>query len=184
MQSIKYFLQGFLIGLCLIVISYGSYMRYDAHYNTHGIYKRILNELKAEYGESASGIHLVFSDDIEVNAWAQSDGSVTVTAGMEGLLGKNEDAIATLMAHEMSHITLGHVHGWVFSAEESRAREQQADRMGALLVDRAGYDKCTGMKVLMGAIAWVFDDTRTISEDTHPAPLGRIADICQINLDK
>lgn len=55
---------------------------------------------------------------------------------------KNDDELALIMAHEMSHVLLGHIsHPYLpFSA----LQEAQADQLGAFLMMRAGYDVCKG----------------------------------------
>jgi len=99
----------------------------------------------------------------EMNAWADGR-TVTLTSAYVRYAARDED-LALIIGHELAHNVLRH------PLEPSRAREREADRVGAYLAARAGYD-------LSGAA----DFWRRIGEDnwgarlgflTHPSPSAR-----------
>lgn len=59
---------------------------------------------------------------------------------------ENEDEVAMLIAHEWSHILLGHAA--VYDALGAKVAELQADCLGAILAARAGYDVEAGAQAL------------------------------------
>jgi hypothetical protein len=59
---------------------------------------------------------------------------------------RNDDELALILAHELSHILLGHpgrVRG-----EAIKQAEQAADRLGVIIVERAGYDTDRAVRIV------------------------------------
>ena len=73
-----------------------------------------------------------------INAWRQG-AQIRITQAASQRL--NRDEFALLTAHEIAHYYLGHT-------DNSRANELAADRLGAELACRAGYDPVAGASVL------------------------------------
>jgi len=101
-------------------------------------------------------IHFV-SDKKTVNAFALPGGKIFVFQGLIGNLVVNEDELAGVIAHEVSHVTCRHqVKGeaWnliipmiqkrarkeIYQACYTNAQEDQADRVGLLYMALAGYN--------------------------------------------
>lgn len=55
-----------------------------------------------------------------------------------------DDAVAFVLGHEMSHIMLGHTKKLKVTRDESQVMEAEADKYGAFLMMRAGFDICKG----------------------------------------
>ena len=62
---------------------------------------------------------------------------------------KNDDELALVIGHELSHITMGHVRKKSESAEESREREALSDKLGSFYMTKAGYNVCKGRRFLL-----------------------------------
>jgi hypothetical protein len=73
-----------------------------------------------------------------INAWRQG-AQIRITRAASQRL--NRDEFALLTAHEIAHYYLGHT-------DNSQANELAADRLGAELACRAGYDPAAGASVL------------------------------------
>jgi predicted Zn-dependent protease len=107
----------------------------------------------------------------EPNAFALPGGYIFVTRSLVELCKRNQDEVAFILGHEMSHVIRGHamdrivtnsaialgsrfipVRGAItgllsnvgvrlLESSYSQDLEMEADKLGALLVDAAGYDK-------------------------------------------
>ena len=104
-------------------------------------------------GEPGCGGHLSLSHSSTLNAWA--DGKhIIVSTGMTKFARSN-DEIAFVIAHEMAHNILGHVHGrnearGIFGIGNSRSRsiEIDADSYAVQLMSKAGYQPDAGVTFL------------------------------------
>ena len=77
----------------------------------------------------------------EVNAYATPGvgcGRVTITTGMLGFFRYNPDAIANILAHELSHI----IYGDVWTRKHGQYMEKRADLLGQKIAMYAGYSPC------------------------------------------
>lgn len=74
-----------------------------------------------------------------MNAWASCH-TVTITTSMLKFV-KNRDELAMVIGHELSHVALQHC-----KSEPSRQQETNADALGALLMQKAGYNRCNGVE--------------------------------------
>jgi len=85
-------------------------------------------------------VPLVLLQDRIVNAWTDNE-NVFITTGLLSKL-TNDDEIAFLLSHEMSHVMMYHLDPWnkILIVD----KEAQADKMGTYLTLRAGYDICKG----------------------------------------
>ena len=107
------------------------------------------------------GIRVV--DSPIINAYCTQNGITLFT----GLLNKmqNEDEIALIIGHEMSHYLLGHVfRTGPDTVSGIRIMEMQADKYGAILMMRAGYDICKG-RVFMRDMLHMYGDNQ---DEDHP----------------
>ena len=62
---------------------------------------------------------------------------IRITTGMLQFL-RNDDELAFVLAHEVSHVLLGHTGA--FDEPTPRSAEAEADRLGIQLVSKAGFD--------------------------------------------
>jgi predicted Zn-dependent protease len=83
--------------------------------------------------------HLLDSD--KINAFSLPGGLIFITRGLYQRIGRDNDQLAAIIAHEMSHIisrdSLKPMPG---SHEEALEREIKADRMGCHYLKHAHYD--------------------------------------------
>ncbi len=87
---------------------------------------------------------LVISKSNVVNAW--TDGSnVFITTKFLEIMNNNENMIALVLGHEIAHVMLDHVY-MPDGIMDPRDKEAQADKLGAFIALRAGFDVCDGSK--------------------------------------
>lgn len=80
-----------------------------------------------------------------VNAW--TDGSyIVITKGMLDII-KNDDELAMVLAHEMGHVLAGDVFRGSTNPIDPRYLEANADKFGAFIMMRAGFDECKGKEI-------------------------------------
>jgi Zn-dependent protease with chaperone function len=80
-----------------------------------------------------------------INAW--TDGKkITITTGLLKLM-KNNDELAMVLGHEMGHFIARDVQR-NDEAMDPRYMEADADKFGAFIMMRAGYDVCKGKEIL------------------------------------
>ena len=82
---------------------------------------------------------LYIENNPEVNAY-QSGGDIVIYTGMLDYV-KNQDELARVLGHELSHFTLRHRRSNV-------KNEYAADRMGGIYMGLAGYNQCRGALLL------------------------------------
>lgn len=121
------------------------------------VYKRVL------YANGFNpNTELQVDDDESLNAQAYW-GRVHVNKGMLRRL-KNDDELAMVLGHELSHIKLWHKGG-------NPNEELEADYLGADYAKYSGYNKCKGAKLLKRLNS---RDTRT-----HPSGYSRYYKLCR-----
>ncbi len=87
---------------------------------------------------------LIVLDVPVVNAW--TDGAaVTFTTGILAVM-ENDDEIAMVLAHEMAH-AINHDPSRGYADVNSNDTEAHADKMGAFIMMRAGFNECRGKEV-------------------------------------
>lgn len=79
---------------------------------------------------------------VKIEAMAERQAStngrrIRITTGMLRFFG-HEDELAFVLAHELSHILLG--HAGAFNGRSPRAVEMEADRLGIRIASKAGFD--------------------------------------------
>ncbi len=82
---------------------------------------------------------LYVEENSEVNAY-QLGGDIVIYTGMLKYT-KNQDELARVLGHELSHFTLHH-------KRSSVKNEYDADRMGGIYMGIAGYNQCRGALLL------------------------------------
>ncbi len=104
------------------------------------------DRLWAATGEQDKKVPISVIESPVVNAYATSTEIVVYTGLLKTL--RNTDELALVLAHEISHKVLGHVEPTLdFPINEVyyiQTKEAEADKYGAVLALRAGYNVCTG----------------------------------------
>lgn len=111
---------------------------------------------------------LIVVEDEQINAWTDGD-SVYITTGMLNFT-KSSDEIAFVLGHELGHIVLGHF----LCSEEfiSTINERNADKYGAYLAIRAGYNVCAG-KDIWKRMVDQYGAGEGASDGIHPPNIDR-----------
>lgn len=98
---------------------------------------------------------LTILDSPVINAW--TDGiNITITTGILKVF-QNDDELALVLAHEMGHY-MNHDPQRGYGDITSNDTEAHADKMGAYIMMRAGFDECKG-KEIMHVFKHLFGDT-------------------------
>lgn len=122
--------------------------------------------------QSGCGAYLAVLPGMTPDAWSDSRYAV-VTQGLADAAG--DDELAFALAHEMSHVVLGHAaesHGILgLGGRRSRERESDADRLGLALMIAARYDPA-GADALLARLARAHAPAISL---THPSVRSRIA---------
>ncbi len=138
----------YLVGALLLVSVIKEYNNIG-NFSNEEVYK-VFNKLAVNSGTQAME-PLVILDSPLVNAWTDGE-KITITTSLLKIM-KNEDELALVLGHEMSHVlNYDVIHmlledGWDVKID-SRYKEAAADKMGALIMMRAGYDVCRGKEIM------------------------------------
>lgn len=128
--------------------------------------QEIYNRLLVNVGEHGMP-PLVILDSPVINAWTDGS-SVTFTTGLLKAIDYDEDQIAMILGHELAHNILGHLT--YANTQNIILREAEADKYGAFIMLKSGYDVCKGRLVyLKFNDRWGDDPT-----EDHPANAYRI----------
>lgn len=126
----------------------------------------IYNKLLVNVGEHGMPPLVVLESDT-INAWTDGS-SVTFTTGLLKAINYDEDQIAMILAHELAHNILGHL---TYAKDQSTVlQESEADKYGAFLMIKSGYDICNGRMAFAKFLELWGDDP---TED-HPPNAYRI----------
>lgn len=113
--------------------------------------QEVYDRLVKASGQEAPDL-LILRNDKKVNASCSSD-RIRLYGGMIDFV-KNDDELALVLAHEISHYQLKHVfqdNPMNNSFEENiiwdLQKEENADKLGGFMMMQAGYDVCKGRKM-------------------------------------
>lgn len=117
--------------------------------------------------QAVCDVDIEVSDSTKVNAWADASG-IEVSRGMLGFA-RTEPELATVVAHELSHVLLNHAGSFIgFTSTETL--EEEADRAGLYLMAKAGYPPREGVRLLR-RMAATFDQINDTA--SHPTMYRR-----------
>lgn len=145
-----------ILGTLILVLSYLVYATpfQEKPVNREARTQEIFRQIVKATGEGnrIRVLHIIDAkraDNSDImNAWALPTGDVFMTKAEMKFDYEHggEDAIALVLAHEVAHITLGHVHipSDIRTKDIMQTLEAQADKMGAFYMMRAGYNLCAG----------------------------------------
>lgn len=110
-----------------------------------------------------------------VNAW--TDGKkIVVTDGLLKFVKGDENQIALILAHEMSHDLLHHLSNYDPTLSNVE-KEAQADKLGAFIMLRAGYDICKGRVFFLNLMNYEDGDFADPFFRDHPSDIYRYHDL-------
>lgn len=124
----------------IAIYSYQKYTGFITDAEAQDIYGKIVRAT-GQSGSIPQTLHISNLDII--NAYTTTEG-ITIYRSLLNMMTKDE--LALVLGHEVAHFVLGHV----FLPEETqtkdaiRIEEMQADKYGAVLAIRAGYNVCEG----------------------------------------
>jgi len=124
--------------------------------------RSVFHRLELVCGTTSMEPLVILNDDSIINAW--TDGTnITITTGLLKYI-KNNDELAMVLGHEMGHVLNGDVNRSA-NAMDARYLEANADKMGAFIMMRAGFDECRG-KEIMRTFKDTFGDD--VAAEGHP----------------
>jgi beta-barrel assembly-enhancing protease len=104
--------------------------------------------------ETFGGYHFLIMDTDEVNAFAAPGGLILVSRGLIRCC-RTEDALATVLAHEVGHIELGHAMSRISSGRLT----ELGTVFGAEVAKNAGgAELAKGVEILEGSISDIVND--------------------------
>jgi Zn-dependent protease with chaperone function len=108
---------------------------------------KIYRDVVKVSGEAGRAPPLEIVENPNINAYA-SDKGIVIFTGLIDISDANTVALA--LGHELGHYLLGHTSDKIpHEISDIRRMELQADKYGAFLALRAGYDICDGRKMFL-----------------------------------
>lgn len=168
--------RGFKAAILLLALLFGGF---ELHINrdlfgyhpTNQHIQDIFNKLKRMSGQILP-ISLTISDANVINAYATANPDAQVTI-FRGLIDRmhNDSELSLVLAHELAHIINWDVYGAGPRDDNTiRTMELRADKYGAFLMMKAGYDICKG-RLVFKMMADLYGDDPNMD---HPAFVYRV----------
>ncbi len=133
---------GVLLSLYLAGASYIIYVDHFSEWAKQEHIKQIYYKIVKVTGQANLLPPFKVVQSQEVNAYA-TEGVIVVYSGLADFV-KNDDEMALILAHEVAHVILRHMSTPEEDTDETRKKEADADKYGAILMMQAGYDLCKG----------------------------------------
>ena len=139
---------------------------------------RVGEKITAAAGQKAGSITFCVLNCEYIRAFAAYPKYVVITMGMYQDF-RNEDELASLLAHEVGHILISKRTGWPRNTlEECREEEYQADLLAVGLAEKAGYDPTAFGQLHWRTMGYRYRAGESIVQDDsssiHPSHLKRI----------
>ncbi len=145
--------KGVVIGSILLTISYSLFLHHYltkipyTPFTTGEVYS-VFYKLTVNSGSNRNH-PLVIADSPVVNAWTDGK-NITITTGLLQMM-HNEDELALVLGHEISHDLAHDVEHSAIPENilimDGKENEANADKMGAFIMMRAGFDVCKGKEI-------------------------------------
>lgn len=133
--------------------------------NIQSVYERLA------VNAGAPMVPLVVLDSPIVNAWTDGQ-SITVTTGFLAIV-RNNDELAMVLGHEMGHVLAGDIiHG--NDGVDDRYKEALADKTGAFIMMRAGFNECRGKEIFRTFIKLFGDDAAAMGHPDYAFRLNQL----------
>ncbi len=115
------------------------------------VHVQVIFDKLAMNSGTTSILPLVILKSPMVNAWTDGK-NITITTGLLDLMNGNDDELALVLGHEMGHvINYDLEHGIMEDVlgfpVDNRYKEAAADKIGAFIAMRAGFDVCNGKSI-------------------------------------
>ncbi len=146
-----------VILFCLLGVA-SFYVKPAARITTAQV-REVYAKLVINAGESGIPPLNIVQDDT-VNAWTDGD-SVTITSGILDTM-TNLDEVALVLSHEIAHAMN---HDPSRTDQDTVLVEAHADKMGAFLMMKAGFDICKGRQMFV-KFEQLYGDTALVVD--HP----------------
>ena len=101
----------------------------------------------------------------EANAYLKAT-RIRITTGMIRFA-SSDDELAFVIAHELGHVALGHTSGGI-RGRSRHELELEADRIAVRLLDKAGFSKHAGSRIL-ARMGRSFPRLEAQAHETHPS---------------
>lgn len=129
-------------------------------YNAEQRLQAVYNRLKINVGEYGTPKEVIVIPSNAVNAYTDGE-NIGITEKLLSMI-KNDDQLALILAHELSHIIL---HDPETTGISQSLKEAHADKLGAFIIMKAGFDICKGREIFKKLFE-KFGDTAESSD--HP----------------
>jgi predicted Zn-dependent protease len=116
-----------------------------------------------------NGYHVAILDSDEINAFATSGGHILLTRGLV-LSATSEDALAAVIAHELSHIQLQHSLKSIKTSRFGNALQASADAAGMALDEKAAVFG-SSVDDITNSITNGYSQTQEFDADTNALKL-------------
>lgn len=103
----------------------------------------IFDKLSKSAGDYELIPKLIIIESSKNNAYSSKD-NIIVTTRLIEYVKKDKNQLAFVLSHEIAHEYLGHLLKQNESMQEFRNDEAQADKMGAFLMLKSGFNVCKG----------------------------------------
>lgn len=131
-----------LLGVLTIGVVIGSIIlnkhRYNAENRLDSVYKRLV----VNAGEYTLPSSVEVLDTENANAYTNGI-DIKITKGLLKMI-RNDDQLAMVLAHEMSHMIL---EDYKIESMSQARKEAHADKLGAFILMRSGFSICKGKNV-------------------------------------
>ena len=188
----------YVLGREVAALTLSNYRLYNTKSPLTDYVNKILSALVVNSPKPSTynGYHAAILDSDEINAFASPGGHIFITRGLVNAA-KSEDALAAVIAHELSHIQLRHgmraiksdrdVQDWMskffFSGAQtitdslnagfSHVQEFDADIAALCLLAEAGYNP-QGLIDMLSVLAETQRGSLRGFYSTHPSPESRL----------
>ena len=135
-------------------------------------------------GKRVNSIDFFVVNDERIHAFAFPPNIVAISKGMYEDF-RNDDEMASVLAHEVGHIVMNSHGGWItMSLEQSRVDEYTADQLAIEFSKKAGYEPKAYGRYHWRIMGYGYRAGQSISKDdsssTHPSYLKRITRLNEI----